>query len=261
MESAHIDRHARRCTDVTTSGGSVWDRGPSGDDDAFDETPTVGAPVGAPVGVTGEPAASQRRVPTPTLPSTLPVATRRRLRPPVRRPVAVLAGVALVIALGALAWTLGVVGGDDAVPAAAGGSSVALMPPVSMPAPTTLATTTLAPTTTLAASRTSTSTTSTSTTSTSTTSTVPEPVVVAGPVVAIVGAVGPCKFGNDCLIADFAIRDFETPQSEFVCEFENGSRYTFRFGGAGAEGACATSAADGTITIEVGGVRSETITR
>ena len=86
-------------------------------------------------------------------------------------------------------------------------------------------------------------------------------VVAGGPVVAIVGTVGPCKFGDDCLIADFAIQNFETPQDEFVCEFENGSRYTFRFDGAGAEAACATSAVGGTITIEVGGVRSETITR
>ena len=89
----------------------------------------------------------------------------------------------------------------------------------------------------------------------------PEVVVAGGPVVVIVGSVGPCKFGNDCLIADFEIREFETPQDEFVCEFENGSRYTFRFDGAGATGACATSAAGATITIEVGGVRSETITR
>jgi hypothetical protein len=80
-------------------------------------------------------------------------------------------------------------------------------------------------------------------------------------VVAIVGYTGPCTFGDDCLIADFTIQDFESPQREFVCEFANGSRYTFRFGGSGAERACSTSAADGSITIEVGGVRSATVTR
>jgi hypothetical protein len=88
---------------------------------------------------------------------------------------------------------------------------------------------------------------------------VPEPAVAGGPQVAIVGHVGPCKFGSDCLIADFTITGFDAPQREFVCEFADGSRYTFRFDGVGAEGACA--AADGAITIEVAGVRSETITR
>jgi len=82
-----------------------------------------------------------------------------------------------------------------------------------------------------------------------------------GPQVVATGRVGPCTFGPSCLIADFSIVAFAAPQREFVCEFGDGGRYTFRFDGSGATDACATSAVDGSITIEVGGIRSQTVTR
>jgi hypothetical protein len=82
-----------------------------------------------------------------------------------------------------------------------------------------------------------------------------------GPVVTIIGSVGPCSFGSECLIAGFTIHNFDTQPNEFVCEFADGSRYTFRFDSQGVERACATGDPSGSITIEVAGVRSETFTR
>ena len=82
-----------------------------------------------------------------------------------------------------------------------------------------------------------------------------------GPVVTIIGSVGPCRFGSECLIAGFTIHNFDTQPNEFVCEFADGSRYTFRFDSQGVERACATGDPTGSITIEVAGVRSETFTR
>lgn len=301
---------------MTTDTGSVWDRGPGGDDDAPSdpshteispaETEPVDTelaesepadvadePLPAPpetvwsrgpapeVIATQQPTTPVRNPPEPVLPPPhLPVPKVRPM-PQVRRPAKVLAGALVVVLFGALAWSLGVVGGDDPVPALASDTSVALLPVVSLPsttaAPATTPPTTSSPATTVAPSTsTSTSTTSTTTSTTSTTSstststttsttvastTVPAVIEPTGPQVAIVGRVGPCKFGDDCLLADFTISDFTSPQSEFVCDFGNGSRYTFRFDGHGADQACSTSAADGSITIEVGGVRSETITR
>lgn len=230
--------------------------------------------------------------PEPVLPPA-PVSPRRvQLRPELRRPVAALVAVALVVAVGAIVWTLGVVGGDEPDQAIAGGTTTVLMPPVTPPPVGSLAaiapeptvtieapattevpavpeptpTTAPAPTTTqvveTSTTSTSTSTTSTSTTtSTTSTSTTSTTVPAGGPAVVIVGYTGPCRFGANCLIADFSIRDFPTPQNEFVCEFADGSRHTFRFGGTGAERACSTSSATGSITIEVGGIRSETISR
>lgn len=82
-----------------------------------------------------------------------------------------------------------------------------------------------------------------------------------GPVVTIIGSVGPCSFGSECLIAGFTIHNFDTQPNEFVCEFADGSRYTFRFDSQGVERACATGDLAGSITIEVAGVRSEAFTR
>lgn len=302
---------------MTTNTGSVWDRGPGDDenplesspadaadtaDPADDEPPTLDQADAAAVddppppaddvwsrGPTPSDPPVVLEVPVPVLPPAQPPVPLPRTFPDMRRPVKVLAGAMAVVLLGTLAWSLGVVGGEDADPVLADSIAQPLMPAVSIPAPAvpttpieavstestvapTTSTTTTTPTTTTTGSTTSTSTststttsttTSTSTSTSSTTSTTVAPVVVdpVGPRVTIVGRVGPCKFGDDCLIADFTIADFPAPQDEFVCEFENGSRYTFRFGGRGAEQACSTSSAGGTITIEVGGVRSETITR
>jgi hypothetical protein len=82
-----------------------------------------------------------------------------------------------------------------------------------------------------------------------------------GPVVTIIGSVGPCDFGSECLLAGFTIHNFDTQPNEFVCEFADGSRYTFRFDSQGVERACATGDPTGSITIEIAGVRSETFTR
>jgi hypothetical protein len=250
---------------------TVWSRGPSVDD----ASPTASA------------ASTPRLDPEPVhRTAEPPVRPVRAARPEVRRPAAALAGATVIVLLGALVWALGVVGGDEPAPVLASDTAVTLgstSPTWSVPArsstgPSTSSVPTSAPTTTTtsAPTTTSTTTTSTSTTSTTTTSTttsttttsttttttpVAEVHDATGPRVTIVGRVGPCTFGDDCLIADFTIEAFPSPQDEFVCEFENGSRYTFRFGGGGAERACATSSDGGTITIEVGGVRSETITR
>jgi hypothetical protein len=79
-----------------------------------------------------------------------------------------------------------------------------------------------------------------------------------GPVVTIIGRVGPCRFGSECLLAGFTIHNFDTQPTEFVCEFADGSRYTFDFNRQEVERACATGDPDDTITIEVDGVRSAT---
>ncbi len=91
--------------------------------------------------------------------------------------------------------------------------------------------------------------------------TVPVAPAVDGPTVSITSQVGPCKYGNACLLAGFTISQFSVRPQEFVCEFGDGSRYTFRFDSGGVSQACATNAADASITIEVGGVRSATVTR
>jgi hypothetical protein len=77
-------------------------------------------------------------------------------------------------------------------------------------------------------------------------------------VVNIIGTVGPCRFGRECLIAGFTIERFPVQPTRYVCEFSNGSRYTFRFDSGGVEYACATGDSTDSITIEVDGVRSQT---
>jgi hypothetical protein len=81
-----------------------------------------------------------------------------------------------------------------------------------------------------------------------------------GPVVTIIGRVGPCDYGPECLLAGFALHNFDTHPNEFVCEFGDGSRYTFRFTRQEVERACATGDPNDSITIEAGGVRSATYT-
>jgi hypothetical protein len=74
------------------------------------------------------------------------------------------------------------------------------------------------------------------------------------------GRVEECRFGADCVIASFSAVGFPD-QGDYVCEFDDGSRVTFRYAGGGALDACATSGAAPSITIEIDGVRSATITR
>ncbi len=78
------------------------------------------------------------------------------------------------------------------------------------------------------------------------------------PAVTIIGSVGPCHFGAECLLAGFTIHNFASQPSEFVCEFADGSRYTFHFNRQEVERACATGDPTDSITIEVAGVRSAT---
>ena len=54
---------------------------------------------------------------------------------------------------------------------------------------------------------------------------------------------------------------FDVQPTEFVCEFGSGNRFTYEFDSDGVEYACADAATDASITIEVAGVRSATITR
>lgn len=74
------------------------------------------------------------------------------------------------------------------------------------------------------------------------------------------GRVEDCRFGADCVIASFSAIGFAS-EGDYVCEFGDGSRFTFRYAGGGAIDACSTSGADPSITIEIDGVRSATITR
>ena len=99
------------------------------------------------------------------------------------------------------------------------------------------------------------------TTDTPTTTATPVTSIVEGPRVLITAMIGDCRFGTDCLIAGFTVAGFETAPSQYVCEFADGSRIEFRFGGDGVDTACATGSADAAITIDVEGVRSETVTR
>jgi len=85
----------------------------------------------------------------------------------------------------------------------------------------------------------------------------PAPTVAPdGPAVTIIGRVGPCDYGSQCLLAGFALHNFATQPTDFVCEFSDGSRYTFHFTRQQVERACATGDPTDSITIEVDGVRS-----
>jgi hypothetical protein len=79
--------------------------------------------------------------------------------------------------------------------------------------------------------------------------------------VLIEGRIAPCRFGDDCLVADFTISGFDPRPQQYICEFEDGTRFTFEFDSDGVEGACATGSATATITIEIAGVRSATTSR
>ncbi|MEQ8437496.1 MAG: hypothetical protein RIB65_08370 [Ilumatobacter fluminis] len=119
-------------------------------------------------------------------------------------------------------------------------TTAATAPPVTTTAPPTVAPTT-APATTMS--------------TTSTTASVP-----TGPTVVAVGRIEDCRFGRDCLVVGFLIDGFDVAPTEYVCEFADGDRITFGFVGGGAGTACSARSADPSITIEVAGVRSNTVT-
>lgn len=81
------------------------------------------------------------------------------------------------------------------------------------------------------------------------------------PSVIISGYVGPCRFGDACLIVGFEITGFGSRPQEYVCEFGDGSRFTFSFDSGGVAEACSSGSPDASVVIEVDGVRSEPLTR
>jgi hypothetical protein len=93
-------------------------------------------------------------------------------------------------------------------------------------------------------------------TTTSSTTSVP-----TGPRIELSGRVEDCKHGADCVIVGFELIEFGAPQSQYTCEFADGSRFTFNFGGPGVTEACSASGPSPSITVEVAGVRSATVTR
>lgn len=95
-----------------------------------------------------------------------------------------------------------------------------------------------------------------------TTSTVASlPATAGGPTISVDGQIGPCRYGTQCLIAGFTIDGFAVQPREYTCEFEDGSRSTFRFDSDRVDDACATATTTAEITIEIAGVRSDILTR
>lgn len=157
-------------------------------------------------------------------------------------------------------------------PGAAATTTAASDTPTTSTEPTTVAVTTEAPTTAAATTPTTAAAATTAPTEAPTTTTTTAPVVEAttvappttrpadGRVVEINSRVGACSFGSRCLIAGFKLSGFAKAPTTFVCEFADGSRNTFRMGVLEVKQACSTSKVPDRITIEVDGVRSETVT-
>jgi hypothetical protein len=78
--------------------------------------------------------------------------------------------------------------------------------------------------------------------------------------VSVTGRVGSCPYGSNCLIAAFSIANFGSQPTTYTCIFQNGSRYNFGFTGSSVATACYTADKPDSITVEVNGVRSNTIT-
>lgn len=101
------------------------------------------------------------------------------------------------------------------------------------------------------------STSSTTSTTVATTTTMAR-AAATDPKVNITGEMKPCRFGDNCLVASFTIEGFDEPSGAFTCIYPNSSR-GFSFQDDGKADACLTADAGDTITIEVDGVRSATI--
>ncbi len=82
--------------------------------------------------------------------------------------------------------------------------------------------------------------------------------VASGPQVQIRGEMKPCRYGANCLVASFTIDGFDEHPGRFTCIYPNSER-DFTFNNDGVDEACLTGDAGDTITIEVGGVQSATI--
>ncbi len=87
---------------------------------------------------------------------------------------------------------------------------------------------------------------------------VPTTTVASERRVLIRGEMKPCQFGDRCLVASFVIEGFDDHPGRFVCIYPN-SHSDFGFNDDDVDDACLTGDAGDTITIEVDGVRSATI--
>lgn len=90
--------------------------------------------------------------------------------------------------------------------------------------------------------------------------TAPLPVTTVQPErsVRIMGEMKPCRFGANCLAASFVIEGFEPHPGSYVCIYPNSST-EIGFNDNDVIDACLTADQGDTITIEVAGVRSATI--
>ena len=82
--------------------------------------------------------------------------------------------------------------------------------------------------------------------------------VASGAQVRISGEMRPCRYGANCLVAGFTIDGFDEHPGRFTCIYPN-SRREFSFNNDGVDEACLTADAGDTITIEIDGIRSATI--
>ena len=176
---------------------------------------------------------------------------------------------AVVVAIGLLATGAVVVGqlfaDDDPSAGPVTTPPTSASPTTTSTPDATVVVTTTVPTTTDvsstgSASPVTTTTGTTATTRPSTTAGTSTTIAIGGPSVTASGRIEDCRFGTDCLVVGFTIADFDTTPAEYVCEFADGERVTFGFVGDGAETACSARSADPSITIEVDGVRSNTVT-
>ncbi len=82
--------------------------------------------------------------------------------------------------------------------------------------------------------------------------------VGSDPQVRIRGEMKPCRYGDNCLVASFTIDGFDVHPGRFTCIYPN-SQSEFSFNNNGVDEACLTADAGDTITIQIDGVRSATI--
>jgi hypothetical protein len=78
--------------------------------------------------------------------------------------------------------------------------------------------------------------------------------------VVIRGETKPCRFGDDCLVASFGLDGFDEHSGTYSCIYAD-SRSDFTFNQDLVADACFTADDSDTITIEVDGVRSATISK
>ena len=79
------------------------------------------------------------------------------------------------------------------------------------------------------------------------------------PTVSASGRFGSCPFGSNCLIVGFSIANFAAHPGTYTCVFSDGFRASFDVSGAEVVTACYTNDRPDSITIEVNGVRSNTV--